>query len=63
MPEIAVKLGNTGEDVPITDIDIDKVTGEDLIYQLVTYGILRPESELPPKNFDGTHGYYGIVNM
>lgn len=46
-----------------TDIDLDKVTEEDLIYQLVTYGILSPELELTPKNCDGIHGYYGIITM
>ena len=40
IPEITVKLA-IRERKCRTDIDLDKVTEEDLIYQLVTYGILK----------------------
>lgn len=63
MAEITIKIVSTGEVIPISDINLELVTGEELIQELVAYEIIRPESELPPKRCDGSHGYYGIVNM
>lgn len=63
MAEITIKIVHTGEVIPICDISLDLVTGEELIQGLVALKMIRPESELPPKRCDGLHGYYGIVNM
>ena len=63
MAEITIKIVSTGEEIPISDISLDLITGEELIEELVAMKLLRPESELPPKRCDGSHGYYGIVNM
>lgn len=63
MALITIKIGHTGEEIPINDISLDLVTGEELIQWLVAIGSIRPESELPPKSCDGSHGYYGIINM
>lgn len=63
MAEITIKIAHTGEEIPISNINLELVTGEELIHELVAGEVIRPESELPPKRCDGTHGYYGIVNM
>ena len=62
MAEITIKIVRTGEEIPISEISLDLVTGEELIQALVASGVIRPESELP-KRCDGSQGYYGIVNM
>lgn len=63
MAEITIKIVSTGEEIPISEISLDLVTGEELIKELIANEFLGPVSKLPQKRCDGSQGYYGIVNM
>ena len=63
MAEITIKIVRTGEEIPISEISLDLVTGEELIQELIANEILEPVSKLPQKRCDGSQGYYLIVNM
>ena len=47
MADITAKNVITGEEIPLGDVDLDQLTGRDLIEQLIGGGVLVPESQLP----------------
>ena len=47
MADITAKNVITGEEISLGDVDLDQLTGRDLIEQLIGGGVLVPESQLP----------------
>jgi hypothetical protein len=43
MANITLDVLNTGEQIPVTDIDLDSVTNTELIYSAIKYGIIPSE--------------------
>ena len=46
MAELTLKIGNTGETIPVYNLELDQVTNAELISQLVASGLV---SEQPGK--------------
>ena len=62
MADITVKNLITGEEISLSDVDLDQLTGRDLIEQLIGGGVLVPESQLP-QAADGTPTvYYALLD-
>ena len=62
MADITAKNVITGEEIPLGDVDLDQLTGRDLIEQLIGGGVLVPESQLP-QAADGTPTvYYALLD-
>lgn len=36
MAELTLKIGNTGETIPVNDLELDQVTNEELLSQLAS---------------------------
>ena len=43
MAELTLKIGNTGETIPVNDLDLDQVTNEELLSQLAASGMVPVE--------------------
>ena len=56
MADITAKNVITGEEISLGDVELDQLTGRDLIEQLIGGGVLIPESQLPKKVY-GTFIY------
>ena len=56
MADITVKNIVNGDEIPLGDVDLDQLTGRDLIEQLIGGGVLVPESQFLEK-VHGTFGY------
>ena len=61
MADITAKNVITGEEISLGDVDLDQLTGRDLIEQLIDGGVLVPESELP-RAADGTETVYALLD-
>ena len=46
MAELTLKIGNTGETIPVNDLELDQVTNTELVSQLVSNGMVP---EVPGK--------------
>ena len=47
MADIIIKNVITGEEISLSEVELDQLTGHDLIEQLIGGGVLVPESQLP----------------
>ena len=43
MAELTLKIGNTGETIPVNDLELDQVTNEELLSQLASSGMVPVE--------------------
>ena len=61
MADITAKNVITGEEISLGDVDLDQLTGRDLIEGLIGGGVLVPESQLP-QAADGTPIVYALLD-
>lgn len=62
MATLIIKIGTTGEEVEVSNVDLDDQTPMELITELINNNILPPEETLPLRECTGTRGYYGVVS-
>ena len=53
MAEITIKIVSTGEEIPISEISLDLVTGEELIQELIANEFLGPVLSCHKKDVTG----------
>lgn len=61
MADIIVKIVITGEEFSLGDVDLDQLTGLELIVELIGGGVLVPESQLH-QYADGTSTIYALLD-
>ena len=61
MADIIVRNIIANEEIELGDVELDQLTGRDLIVQLIFGGVLVPESQLP-QAADGTPTVYALLD-
>lgn len=61
MANITAKTVWDGAEFELSDVELSEVTNRTVIDQMISGGIIKPESELP-KAADGTETFYSIID-